>query len=128
MANKALAGFVVAFWLTMMVALVRLEFYPKTAPLGEVSAERVLRVLEALGFELFANELLHVDAGNSLLVLEGLEEFREHLGGELTITLLKSIGRGFEVHEMNLPKVIEAIYELQERKQKLAQKIVQLKG
>jgi 3-dehydroquinate synthase len=92
------------------------------------SAERVLRALEALGFDLFANELLHVDANNSLLVLEGLEEFREHLGGELTVTLLKAIGQGFEVHEMNLPKVIEAIYELQERKQKGVQKIVSLKG
>jgi hypothetical protein len=25
------------------------------------------------------------------------------------------IGQGFEVHDMNLPKVVEAIYELQER-------------
>ena len=45
----------------------------------------------------------------------GLEEFREHLGGELTITLLKEIGRGVEVHEMNLPKMVEAIHELRER-------------
>jgi len=42
------------------------------------------------------------------------------------LTLLKSIGRGFEVHEMNLPKVIEAIYELQQREQQRAQKIVRL--
>ena len=47
------------------------------------------RLLEQLGFELFANELLHVDSENSLIVLKGLEEFREHLGGELTITLLQ---------------------------------------
>ncbi len=55
------------------------------------------------------------DSGQSLLLLDGLEEFREHLGGQLAITLLKGLGQGFEVHEMNLPKVIEAIYELQER-------------
>ena len=88
--------------------------------------DRVLKLLEALGFDLFANELLHVDAQDSLLVLAGLEEFREHLGGELTLTLLKGIGHGFEVHEMNLPKVIEAIYELQQREQQRAQKIVRL--
>ena len=52
---------------------------------------------------------------NNLHVIGGLSEFREHLGGELTITLLRAIGHGFEVHEMNLPKVVEAIYELQER-------------
>jgi 3-dehydroquinate synthase len=79
------------------------------------SAERILRLLEALGFELYANELLHVDSNQSLIILNGLEEFREHLGGQLAITLLKGIGRGFEVHEMCLPKVVEAIHELQER-------------
>jgi 3-dehydroquinate synthase len=83
--------------------------------LDAVSADRVLRLLEALGFDLFANELLHADSNNSLLVLGGLEEFREHLGGEMAITLLKSIGRGFETHDMNLAKVVEAIYELRER-------------
>jgi 3-dehydroquinate synthase len=94
--------------------------------LERASSERVLALLEALGFDLFANELLHVDAENSLLVLKGLEEFREHLGGELTITLLKAIGEGIEVHEMNLPRVIEAIYELQERYAGRSQKIIQM--
>src|SRR3989441_5731547 len=94
--------------------------------LDAAAAERVLKLIEALGFELYANELLHVDSENSLIVLEGLEEFREHLGGELTITLLKGIGKGFEAHEMSLPKVIEAIYDLQERHQQRAQKIVGL--
>ena len=43
MANKVFAGLVVVFWLTMMVALVRLEFYPKAVPLGQISTERVLQ-------------------------------------------------------------------------------------
>ncbi len=83
--------------------------------LDAASADRILRLLEALGFDLFANELLHVDSNQSLIILNGLEEFREHLGGELAITLLKGIGKGFEVHEMCLPRVMEAIHELQER-------------
>jgi 3-dehydroquinate synthase len=83
--------------------------------LDAASAERILRLLESLGFELFANEMLHADSDQSLLILEGLEEFREHLGGQLAITLLKAIGQGFEVHEMNLPKVVKAIDELQDR-------------
>jgi 3-dehydroquinate synthase len=98
----------------------------KLGHIDSAAADRILKLLEALGFDLFANELLHVDAQESLLVLAGLEEFREHLGGELTLTLLNGIGRGFEVHEMNLPKVIEAIYELQQRDQQRAQKIVRL--
>jgi len=85
--------------------------------INAASAERVLQLLETLGFELFASELLHVNSQNSLLVLDGLEEFREHLGGELTITLLNEIGKGFETHEMHLPKVVEALYELKQRRE-----------
>lgn len=77
------------------------------------SERRILSLLEVLGFELFANELLHVDSAGKLLILNGLEEFREHLGGELTITLLRAIGAGFEVHEVNLPEMLGAIQELE---------------
>ena len=65
--------------------------------------------------DLFASELLHEDETGQLLVVAGLEEFREHLGGELTITLLRAIGQGFEVHEMSQPLVVDAIDELQRR-------------
>ena len=95
----------------------------KAGHLDAASAERVLRLLETLGFDLFANELLHADSDNSLLVLKGLEEFREHLGGELAITLLRAIGQGFETHQTDLPKVIEAIYELRERHARRAQAV-----
>ena len=80
--------------------------------LDAASASRILRLIEALGFDLFINELLNVDSEGDLMVLKGLEEFREHLGGELSITLLKSIGKGFEVHEMNDAVVVESIQEL----------------
>jgi len=99
----------------------------KIGLLDEASAERVLRLLETLGFEIYANELLHADSEGSLLVLSGLEEFREHLGGELTITLLKAIGKGIEVHEMRLPKVVEAIHELQSRSIARGQKVVRVR-
>jgi 3-dehydroquinate synthase len=92
--------------------------------LDAASVERILKLLETLGFDLFTSELLHVSPQQSLLLLEGLEEFREHLGGNLTITLLRQIGHGFEVHEMNLPKVVEAIYELKQRHQRREQNII----
>ncbi len=100
----------------------------KTGLLDPKAAERILILLERLGFELFANELLNIDADNNLLVLKGLEEFREHLGGQLTITLLQDIGHGIEVHEMSLPKIIEAIYELQERHGTRSKKILHVHG
>jgi len=85
------------------------------------STERVLKLIEDLGFEFFSNELLHVDSEGALVVLKGLEEFREHLGGQLTITLLRSIGKGFEVHEMHSSVVIAAIRELEDRSQRKSQ-------
>jgi 3-dehydroquinate synthase len=92
------------------------------------SAERILNLLGNLGFELFANELLHSGAENSLLVLDGLEEFREHLGGELTITLLKGIGQGIEVHEVLLPQMMQAIRELEARHHRRESKIVRMQS
>lgn len=89
--------------------------------LDAASAERILTLIENLGFDLFANELLHVDSEGALMVLKGLEEFREHLGGRLTITLLSSIGCGFEVYEMHSSPVVAAIHELEERAQRKVQ-------
>jgi len=83
--------------------------------LDEASATRIIKLIETLGFDLFANELLNVDSNDDYMILKGLEEFREHLGGQLTITLLKGIGQGFEVHEVNDAVVLESIQELQER-------------
>ena len=100
----------------------------KLGYLDPASAERILRLLENLGFELFANELLHEDAQGGLMVLNGFEEFREHLGGQLTITLLKAIGEGFEAHEMSLPKVVEAIRELEARQQPAGRKVIPVHG
>ena len=90
--------------------------YSRNTGLLEAPAcERILRLLETLGFRLFSDHLLHSDAGDHPHVLAGLEEFREHLGGELSITLLKGIGCAVEVHEMNPAKIIEAIHELRGR-------------
>ena len=95
--------------------------------MGYMSAaetDRILNLLEQLGFELFANELLHEDESGTLQIINGLEEFREHLGGQLTITLLKALGQGFEFHEMNLPLLIESIHELRDRQAGREQKII----
>lgn len=83
--------------------------------LSAASGERIITLLEKLGFALFAAELTHTNSDGELLVIEGLNEFREHLGGELTITLLREIGEGFEVHEMDMPVVLESLHELERR-------------
>ena len=42
-------------------------------------------------------------------LLGGLEEFREHLGGRLTITLLQAAGRPVDVHEIDAEAMRAAI-------------------
>jgi 3-dehydroquinate synthase len=79
------------------------------------SADRILNLLERLGFTLFAGELLNDDSGNHYHILDGLEEFREHLGGELTVTLLRGIGQGVEAHQMQSALILDAVQELRER-------------
>jgi 3-dehydroquinate synthase len=83
--------------------------------LEEAAADRILNLLRGLGFSIFASRLLVKDSRGEYQILAGLEEFREHLGGELTITLLKEIGRGVEVHEMQPEKIIASIHELEHR-------------
>ena len=83
--------------------------------LDAASCERILSLIESLGFDLWAEELTHKGENGKLTVLNGLEEFREHLGGALTVTLLKGIGHGFEVNEMDEARVNEAIEQLSQR-------------
>jgi 3-dehydroquinate synthase len=54
----------------------------------------------------------HALLADSRALLAGLEEFREHLGGRLTITMLRGIGHGFEVHELDHGLVARAASEL----------------
>jgi len=69
--------------------------------LAEKDCDRVLNLLAGLGLPLWADEFELRDTDGRRLVYQGLEEFREHLGGELTILLLKSAGQGVEVHTMD---------------------------
>jgi 3-dehydroquinate synthase len=78
-------------------------------------AERVLRLLQQLDFHLWDDALEAVDAAGHLRLLDGLTEFREHLGGELTVTLLRDIGEGVEVHAMDQALVQRALLRLREQ-------------
>ncbi|WP_333821364.1 3-dehydroquinate synthase [Ohtaekwangia sp.] len=67
--------------------------------LSKEALDQILNLIKTLGLDI-THPLLEVNGDKSPLI-EGLEEFREHLGGKLTITLLNGIGKGEEVHEMD---------------------------
>ena len=77
--------------------------------------DRVAALLELLGFRIWHPALQARSSSGGLAILDGLREFREHLGGELTITLLEDIGRGVEVHEMSEALVRQSIDWLEAR-------------
>jgi 3-dehydroquinate synthase len=52
------------------------------------------------------------------MVLEGLDEFREHLGGELTVLMLQDIGQGIDIHQMDTALIGSCIDELRGISQK----------
>lgn len=83
--------------------------------LPEADGQRVLRLLLALRLPVYVPELgtSAQDPADPASVLSGLNEFREHLGGRLTIPLLTGIGHATEVHEMDLGLLRRAVGVLQ---------------
>lgn len=84
--------------------------------LDRATAERILSLIEAVGFALWSDCLDRIDPSSGKpVILAGLEEFREHLGGRLTITLVPAIGEKTEVHSIKEGAVLAALGDLRER-------------
>lgn len=76
---------------------------------GLLSAEethRIIAALQSLGFSLFHPAL------EETALLDGIQEFREHLGGTLTVMMLRGIGHGDNIHTMDLEIVASSIQAL----------------
>jgi 3-dehydroquinate synthase len=71
------------------------------------SAIQVCQCLQELGMPLWHDQLGEVD-----LMLRGLEEFRQHLGGRLTVTMLRDVADPIHVHEVNVDAMRRSIDRL----------------
>jgi len=80
--------------------------------LKEDAASRILAVLAGLALKTYHPALDWTDSKGERRVLAGLDEFREHLGGELTVLLLEDIGKGIDVHEFDMELLNDSIEEL----------------
>ena len=83
--------------------------------LSEIEGQRICRLLETLGFRLWHDTLEMTAENGEVAVMDGLREFQEHLGGELTITLIAAIGQGVEVHHIDAVTMLAARDWLRER-------------
>ncbi|WP_236652692.1 3-dehydroquinate synthase [Chitinophaga vietnamensis] len=75
--------------------------------LSEGDMKRIIQVLKHMQLPVW-HPLLQKQEGSESPVIAGLEEFREHLGGQLTISLLRAIGKGEEVHHMDTALLYQA--------------------
>ncbi|MEH6681533.1 MAG: 3-dehydroquinate synthase [Sediminicola sp.] len=73
--------------------------------ISENTLGRILTVMEEMGFSL----KLPIQVDRIETLLQGIEEFREHLGGRLTITLISDIGSKHDVHEIDMEVMKSAI-------------------
>jgi 3-dehydroquinate synthase len=90
--------------------------------LPEDDWRRIISLMPALGLAVYVPELGQdlPEAGQPdppSSVLRGLDEFREHLGGTLTILMLRSIGAPFDVHEIRRDVMIRSIGVLRDFEQ-----------
>ena len=78
--------------------------------LNPAELERILQLLEILGLPVFSPLLTDTDE-----LLKGLEAFREHLGGDLCLTMLQGIGHAHEVNIMEPERIRAAVAVLENR-------------
>ena len=75
-------------------------------------SRRILDCLLACGLPVWDPLLEKRDEEGNYEILKGLEEFREHLGGKLCITLPSPPGHKVEVHEMDIRRITDGIMSL----------------
>ena len=83
--------------------------------LPEPIAERILGILSGLGFVLHTPVLEERGKDGRYKVVHGLDEFREHMGGRLTIPMIRAPGQRFDVHTIDAAIVDAGIGELKSR-------------
>jgi 3-dehydroquinate synthase len=71
--------------------------------------ERIVACITALGLPRWHDSLLAAGDKGRPALLQGLQDFREHLGGQLTVTLATGIGRAVEVNEMREEAILAAL-------------------
>ena len=88
--------------------------------LSEEDAWRAVGLLQSLQLPVWHESLELRDEQGRRLVYRGLEEFREHLGGELTVLMLEGVGQGADRHSVDESLHEACIDELKEASERSA--------
>jgi 3-dehydroquinate synthase len=85
--------------------------------LGHLAAKdfhALVRGLLQAGLPVWYPELARRPRGRPLALFQGLEDFREHLGGELALTLPRGVGQRAEIHEVDMTLMGQCLVELKQ--------------
>ncbi len=74
--------------------------------------QRVFKILSTLQLDIYHPALDCRDPSGRRCVIDGLNEFREHLGGDLTVLMLRDIGLCTEIHHLDQSLLDTCIDEL----------------
>lgn len=84
----------------------------RTGHLPLADAHRLIQTLRTCGLPIWAPALTRKNKRGQLAIFDGLEDFRAHLGGELTLTLPAPLGARVEIHHVNRPLMKTCLDEL----------------
>lgn len=106
---EQLSGFDIRHGEAVAIGLALDVIYTARAGLLDAGLARtIVDLVGRLGFDLWSQHLRDPQ------LVDGIEEFREHLGGQLTITLVQAVGQPIDVHEMDHQTLRAAIDELEQ--------------
>ena len=113
---EAMSGYTIGHGQAVAVGIAIDSFYAMRQ--GLIAAdefERILAGMTECGLPAWDDLIEQRGADGVLAILDGLNQFREHLGGALSVTLPKGIGAKVEVHQVHADVVEQAIAFLKER-------------
>ena len=110
---ESISGFTIGHGAVVAAGIALDSYYAmKKGLISKTDLDRILTVFRSCGLAVWYPEMSQRATSGELVILEGLQEFREHLGGRLTITLPRSLGGSCEVHHMNVDDIEEGVFYL----------------
>ena len=82
--------------------------------IGPQDHTAVVNALRATGLPVWHPALGHREKDGTVSIYRGLEEFREHLGGELTLVMPNELGRSCQIHDLSYSEIECAVQEMEE--------------
>ncbi|TET35097.1 MAG: 3-dehydroquinate synthase [Planctomycetota bacterium] len=110
---EGMSGYSIGHGQAVSIGIALDSFYAmKQNLITESDLKRILNSLLESGLPIWSDLIEEKTPEGELKILDGLDQFREHLGGVLTVTLPDKIGEKIEVHHMNVDIIEEGVRNL----------------